>query len=137
MSTLKIEHINPDGLIRNPAFTNVITVSGAAKTVYIGEQNSNNALGEVVGKGDIKKQTAQVLSNIKTALAAVGAKPTDVVKWNINVVEGQSLQDGFPAFQDAWGMPVNPPVITMCYVAGLANPDYLIGMEAIAVVADG
>lgn len=136
MNSLIVEHIHPDGLIKNPAFTNVITVSGNAKTIYIGEQNSNNAKGEVVGKGNLKEQTAQVLENIKTALAAAGAQPADVIKWTLNVVQGQNLQEGFAAFQEAWGQPGKPPVITMAFVSALASPDYLIGMEAIAVVAD-
>lgn len=134
MSTLNIEHINPEGLIKNPAFTNVIAVSGNVKTIYIGEQNSNNAKGEIVGKGNLKEQTVQVLENIKTALAAAGAQPKDVIKWTLNVVHGQNLQEGFAAFQQAWGPQTNPPVITMAFVSALANPDYLIGMEAIAVV---
>ncbi|MEO5977205.1 MAG: RidA family protein [Chryseolinea sp.] len=136
MSILKIEHINPQELIKNPAFTNVITVSGPAKTIYIGEQNSNNAHGQVIGKGSIKEQTSQVLENIKKALAAVGGEPTDVIKWTIYVVQGQNLHEGFESFKKSWIQNPKPPVITMVYVNSLSNPDYLIGMEAIAVIAD-
>jgi enamine deaminase RidA (YjgF/YER057c/UK114 family) len=134
MSAFTIQHINPDELIKNPAFTNVITVSGSAKTIYIGEQNSNNAAGEVVAKGDIKAQTKQTLKNIAAALKAAGAEKTDVVKWTLHVLQGQSMADGFAAFQEEWGEMSKPPVITFVFVAALANPDYLIGMEAIAVV---
>jgi enamine deaminase RidA (YjgF/YER057c/UK114 family) len=135
MAGFNVEHISPDGLSKNPAFTNVICVSGAAKTIYIGEQNANNAQGEVVGKDDLKTQTKQVLQNIRTALQAAGAGEADVIKWTIYLVQGQSLADGFAAFQDAWTLSDKPPVITMLFVAGLANPEYLIGMEAVAVVA--
>jgi enamine deaminase RidA (YjgF/YER057c/UK114 family) len=134
MSTSKIEHINPDNLIKNPAFTNVITVSNPAKTIYIGEQNSNNANGEIVGKGDLKVQTTQVLKNIETALKAAGAGFDNVIKWTIYLVEGQSLQEGFEAFQQVWGKRPDPPVVTALFVASLANPDYLLGIEAVAVL---
>jgi enamine deaminase RidA (YjgF/YER057c/UK114 family) len=134
MSTTMIRHINPDGLIKNPAFTNVIVVSGDPKTIYIGEQNSNNAKGEIVGKGDFKVQSEQVLKNIEVALKAAGAGFENVIKWSVYVVQGQNLQTGFEAFQRAWGNRPNPPIITMNFVAGLANPDYLLGIEAIAVL---
>lgn len=136
MDSLQIKHINPDGLIKNPAFTNVVTVSGRSKTIYIGEQNSNNNKAEVVGKGDLKTQTRQVLANVKTALQAAGADIDDVIKWTIYVVNGQSLQEGYAAFQEVWGNRPNPPVITALFVSSLANPDYLVGMEAVAVVAE-
>jgi enamine deaminase RidA (YjgF/YER057c/UK114 family) len=134
MSTSKIEHINPDNLIKNPAFTNVITVSNPAKTIYVGEQNSNNAKGEVVGKGDLKVQTIQVLKNVEAALKAAGAGFDNVIKWTIYLVEGQSLQEGFEGFQQVWGKRPNPPVVTALFVASLANPDYLLGIEAVAVL---
>jgi enamine deaminase RidA (YjgF/YER057c/UK114 family) len=133
MDSLKVEHINPDGLIKNPAFTNVITVQGNAKTIYIGEINANDAGGAVVGKGDLKVQADQVMKNMQTALQSAGAGLEDVVKWNVYLVQGQSLQTGFEAFQKAWGKKPNPPTITLVFVASLSNPDYLMGMEAIAV----
>ena len=69
MDSLIIKHINPDGLIRNPAFTNVITVQGNGKTIYIGEMNANNAAGEIVGKGDLKAQTEQALKKRRSCPA--------------------------------------------------------------------
>lgn len=134
MNTLNIQHLNPDGLIKNPAFTNVVTVQGSGKTIYIGEMNANDAKGNVVGKGDLKAQTEQVMQNIVTALHAAGADLEHVIKWTLNVVQGQDLRIGFEVFQKVWGNRPNPPAITMSFVAGLANPDYLLGMEAIAVV---
>ena len=50
------------------------------------------------------------------------------------VVEGLSLQERFSARERAWVATPNPPAITMAYVAGLANPDFLVEMDAIAVV---
>jgi enamine deaminase RidA (YjgF/YER057c/UK114 family) len=129
-----VQYINPDTLHHNPAFTNVVVVTGPAKTIYIGGQDAVDASGSLVGKGDIQAQTEQVFHNLQVALAAAGAELHHVVKWNIYVVEGQPLQAGFEVFQRVWGQRPNPPAITMAYVSGLANPDYLVEMDAIAVV---
>jgi enamine deaminase RidA (YjgF/YER057c/UK114 family) len=132
----EVKYINPDSLPKNPAFTNVVTVTGPAKTIYIGGQDALDATGAIVGKGDLKAQTEQILRNIQAALAAVGARPEHVVKWNIYVVQGQSVQEGYAAFQSVWGNLPNPPVITVVFVAGLGRPDLLAEIDAIAVVPD-
>ena len=132
----EVNFINPDGLSRNPAFTNVVTVTGPVKTVYIGGQDAVDASGAIVGKGDLKAQTEQILKNIQAALAASGAQPEHVVKWNIYVLQGQSVQEGYAAFQSVWGNPPNPPAITVVFVAGLGHPDFLAEIDAIAVVPE-
>jgi enamine deaminase RidA (YjgF/YER057c/UK114 family) len=132
----EVTYINPEGLPKNPAFTNVVTVTGPAKTIYIGGQDAVDASGAIVGKGDLKAQTEQILKNIQAALAAAGAQPEHVVKWNIYVLQGQSVQEGYAAFQSVWGNPPNPPVITVVFVAGLGHPDFLAEIDAIAVVPE-
>ena len=129
-----VQHLNPDGLHKNPAYSQAIAVSGSAKTVYVGGQNAVDASGAIVGKGDIKAQAEQVFKNLQTALEAGEAKLENVVKWNIYVVQGQPSQPGFEVFQRVWGSRPNPPTITVVYVSGLANPDFLMEMDAIAVV---
>jgi enamine deaminase RidA (YjgF/YER057c/UK114 family) len=129
-----VRYINPDSLNKNPAFTNVVVVEGNVKTVHIGGQDAINASGEIIGKGDIVAQTEQVLANVRAALAAGGAGPEHIIKWNIYVVEGQSLQAGFAAFQNAWPQTPNPPAITGVFVSALAHPDFLVEMDAVAVV---
>jgi enamine deaminase RidA (YjgF/YER057c/UK114 family) len=56
------------------------------------------------------------------------------VKWNVVVVDGQVFGSGYAAFQRAWGDRPNPPVITAAVVKGLAHPDFLVEIDAIAVV---
>ena len=94
-----VQYINPRSLHQNPAYSNVVTVTGPVKTIYVGGQNSVDTSGAIVGKGDFKAQSEQILKNIQAALAAGGAQPEHVVKWNMYVVEGQPLQEGFAAFQ--------------------------------------
>lgn len=132
--TAQIQYINPDGLNKNPAFTNVIVVTGPVKTVYIGGQDAVDGSGTIVGKGNIELQTQQVLANLETAVKAAGGGIENIVKWTIYLVQGQSLREGFEAFQRFWGHRPNPPTISMMFVSGLANPDFLIEMDAVAVI---
>ena len=129
-----VEHLKPEGLADNPAFTQVIAVTGPVKTIYIGGQDAVDASGQIVGKGDMRAQAEQVFANLQTALAAAGAGLEHVVKWNIYVVQGQPLQPGFEVFQRVWGRRPNPPTITGMFVAALANPDFLVEIDAVAVV---
>jgi enamine deaminase RidA (YjgF/YER057c/UK114 family) len=131
-----VEYINPDGLIKNSAFTNVAVVSGNVKTIYIGGLNAVNEKREIIGKGNIGLQTEQVMKNLRIALKAGSANLNNLIKWNIYVVQGISPQPALEVFQKVWGNRPNPPLITMLYVAGLANPDFLVEMDAIAVVAE-
>jgi enamine deaminase RidA (YjgF/YER057c/UK114 family) len=131
-----VQFTNPDTLNKNPAFTNVVIVTGTVKTIYIGGQDAVDASGTIVGKGDIKLQTEQVLKNIQAALASAGAGLEHVIKWSLYVVAGQALQPGLEVFRQVWGNRPNPPAITSCFVSSLANPDFLIEMDAIAVVPE-
>jgi enamine deaminase RidA (YjgF/YER057c/UK114 family) len=130
-----VRYINPDSLLKNPDFTNVVVVEGNVRTVHIGGQDAVNASGEIVGKGDIvTTQVEQILANLRAALAAAGAGPEHIIKWNIYIVEGQSLQAAFAAYQNAWPETPNAPAITGVFVSGLAHPDFLVEMDAVAVV---
>lgn len=131
-----VELLSPDGLVKNPAFSNVAVVSGQVRTIYIGGQDSVTADGEIVGKGDLATQTTQILANVRTALAAAGAGPEHVVKWNLFIVEGQDVRQGYEAFQRVWGDRTAPPLITAAFVSGLAHPDFLVEIDAIAVVPE-
>jgi enamine deaminase RidA (YjgF/YER057c/UK114 family) len=132
----QVQYLNPDALNKNPAFTNVVVVTGPVKTIYIGGQDSVDGTGAIVGKGDFKAQSLQVLKNIQAALAAAGAGLEHVVKWNLYVVQGQPLQAGFEVFRQVWGDRPNPPAISFMFVSGLAHPDFLLEMDTIAVVPE-
>jgi enamine deaminase RidA (YjgF/YER057c/UK114 family) len=129
-----VQYLNPDTLAKNPAFTNVVVVTGPVKTVYIGGQDAVDASGAIVGQGDIGAQTEQVMRNIQAALEAAGAGLEHVIKWNVYIVQGQPIQPGFEVFQRVWGRRPNPPTITGMFVAGLAHPDFLVEIDVVAVV---
>jgi enamine deaminase RidA (YjgF/YER057c/UK114 family) len=132
----QVQFLVPEGLHHNPAFSNVVAVSGPVKTVYVGGQNAVDADGEIIGKGDIAAQTRQVFANLQTALKAAGATLDDVIKWNLYVLEGQPIGAGYAAAQEFLGNRPNPPLITAAFVSALAHPDFLLELEAVAVIPE-
>lgn len=132
----KVEFLNPDSLHKNPAFSQVVVTTGAVKTIYIGGQNAVDADGSLIGKGDIKAQATQILKNLKHALRAADAKFENIIKWNIYILQGQDIKPAFEVFQKELKTIQHPPLITGVHVAGLANPDYLLEIEAVAVVTE-
>ncbi len=133
---MPVEHLNPKDLHKNPAFTQVIVTKDVSHTVYIGGQNAVNAAGDIVGKGDIATQAKQIFINIETALNAAGAVLDHIIKWNIYIQQGQNPEPAFQEFQRIWGSRPNPPLVTVLFVAGLANPDFLLEIEAIAAISE-
>jgi enamine deaminase RidA (YjgF/YER057c/UK114 family) len=128
-----IEHLNPDGLHANPAFTQAVKVAGSASLVIVGGQNGVDASGDVVGD-DPYAQAQQALRNVQTAMEAAGGSVSDIVKWTILVTDPAALGPGFGAFQELWGDRPNPPAITVSVVSALAHPQFLVEVEAIAAL---
>ena len=126
---MPLERIQPTGLSRPPTYTHVIK---AGNTVYLAGQTPQDENGQTVGKGDITAQAVKVFENIKTALAAGGASFADLVKITVYVTD--------PRYREAVGevrrryLGDALPASTLVVVAGLANPDYLLEIEGVAVV---
>lgn len=116
-----VQHLNPAEMSKNPAFSQAVVVTGSAKTIYIGGQDAVDASGAIVGKGDLKAQTEQIFKNLQIVLAAAGAGLEHVVKWNIYIVQGQPLQQGFEVFQKVWGQRPNPPAIMWNVCGGVSK----------------
>jgi enamine deaminase RidA (YjgF/YER057c/UK114 family) len=125
-------YINPDGLHHSPAFSQAVVVEKPTKTIYIGGQNGVGVDGKIVGP-TVGEQTRQVLRNLSTILESEGATLSNIVSWTIAVAEGQSFDEGFAAFQEAWDPADPPPALTVHVVAGL-GPGFLVEIDAVAVV---
>ena len=130
----QVQHINPDELHKNPAFTQMVTITGPVKTIYIGAQWAVSKDGAIVGKGDIAAQAAQILKNIDTCLEAAGAQREHVIHMSIFVAEGQDMRPAYEAGMRWWGDKPDPPMNNVMYVSGFYPPDFLISIEATAVV---
>ena len=107
--TSQVQYINPETLNKNPAFTNVVVVTGAVKTVYVGGQDAVDAAGNIIGKGDLKAQTEQVLKNIEAALAAGEWRAALGLLWlrlAAGLVTGVSVLGSRGAARLFWLMPL-------------------------------
>ncbi len=129
-----IDFIQPDNLPALGAYTQVIAATGG-KTIYVAGQVSVNAVGQLVGEGDLGAQTRQVCENIQTALAAAGATFADLVKLTMYIVNYQpEHRDVIMNVRKQYVSAKNPPTSTLLGIQSLALPELLIEMDAIAVV---
>ena len=128
------DFLNPTGLCPTFGWTHVVTTIGG-KTIHISGQVGINANGELVGRGDLKRQTEQAFENIKLALEAAGATFEHVVKSTIFVVNFKP--DMLPVIREVRGRYFSrehPPASTLVGVTALAGPEWLIEIEATAVI---
>jgi enamine deaminase RidA (YjgF/YER057c/UK114 family) len=132
MST--IEHPHADGLLHNPGFSQVVVASGT-RSIHTAGQVSVDEHGALVGGGDLAAQTAQAMRNVGLALAAAGATYADIVKITTYVVDYKPEQRSVIGQARApFFVGGTPPASTLVGVAALALPEWLVEIEAIAIV---
>ncbi len=133
-ATTQTQFLNPSGLSKPTGYTHVV-VAQPGKLIYVSGQVALNAAGEVVGKGDLRAQVTQVMENLKTALAAAGATPENIIKVNYYVVNLKP--DQLPVIREARGKyfaAEHLPASTLIGVTALAREEFLIEIEAVATV---
>ena len=104
----------------------------AGNIVFVSGQVSVDAAGGVVGRGDCGAQAEQTFSNVEAALRAAGATFDDVTKITAFLVN----VDDYPAYAAVRNgiFPENGPASASVIVKELVSPDFLIEIEAVAVV---
>jgi len=130
------QHLNPDALFPSlPHGFSQGVVSQGGKTVYLSGQTAWDAHKRIVGGKDLGEQTRQALRNVRVAVEAAGGTLADVVSLRLYIVNyksedagpvGEALREFFPR--------ETPPASTWIGVSALAVEDFLIEIEAIAVV---
>ena len=131
---MRIRRLNPEGLARHRAsiYSQLVVVEGGGRTVYVSGQVSRDARGETVGAGDVTAQTEQVVANLRLALAAVGADLKDLVKVTVYTTDLRHMPQIDEVrrrhFVDSL------PVSTLLEVRKLSHPEYLVEIDAIAVI---
>lgn len=130
------EFLNPSGLAPAHGYTHAV-VTKPGKLIFLSGQVASDPSGQLVGKGDLKAQTEQVFANLKTALAAAGATFNDVVKitWYIKGYKPDDLPI-LRGVRDKYVNTAQPPASTLIGVASLFQEDYLLEVDAIAVVPE-
>ena len=128
------EIIEPRGVPRpiGPYSQAVVTTGG--KLAFISGQVPEDALGNLVGKGDIEAQTRQVLTNLKTMVGEAGGTVADIVKITVFMVEitPSSYETVARLRREFFGN--GYPASTMVEVNSLVSPDWMIEIEAWAVI---
>jgi enamine deaminase RidA (YjgF/YER057c/UK114 family) len=115
-------------------------VVGYSRAVRVGAQiwvsgtTATDAKGEIVGKGDVRAQTVQILENIEAALAKAGAKMEHVVRTRIFVKDISQWEVIGRAHGEVFGK--IRPACSMVEVTGFVSPEMLVEIEADAVVTD-
>lgn len=131
---MTIEHINPDGMLKSPAFSQGVILPAGARTLIIGGQNGVDADGQLVGK-TLGEQTAKALDNLVQVLETAGGTLENLVRLGIYVKGDVDIRPGFEAWMRRWGRRPDPPAIVVLRVAGLGmSPDALVEIEATAVL---
>ena len=123
----------PDGLAPGPGYSHAVT--GRGRWVATSGQVALDGEGKLVGPGDPEAQTRQVFANLDRALAAAGASFTDVIKLNYYVTDIAMLPV-VRTIRDEYVDTARPPASTAVQVVALARPEFLIEVDALAVVAD-
>lgn len=130
---MSLECINPADLPVPETYTQVVVATGS-KLVFIAGQEPEDIHGELVGHGDLAAQARQVFANLGRALAAAGARPNQVARITIYVVNyerDQCLSIIEEARKTLFGD--HKPADVVLGVASL-SPGYLVEVDAIAVL---
>ena len=116
----------------NGHFSQATTIEARGRLVFISGMTSKGADGSVVGVGDLEAQTRQMCENVKAAVEAAGGTLADICRVDVYVKD----MAGFDVIHRVRReyFPDPPPASTMVQVSGFTHPDYLIEMNAIAVI---
>ncbi|MFI1761329.1 RidA family protein [Streptomyces sp. NPDC020800] len=121
----------PEGVAPAAQYSHVVTATG--RLVAVSGQLALDGDGRLVGVGDPAAQARQVFENLRRCLAAAGAGFQDVVKLTYFVTDMACL----PAIRAARAAHIPDdrlPAASAVQVAALVAPEFLMEIEALAVV---
>lgn len=125
---------NPPALSKPRGYSHVAEVING-RAVYIAGQVSLDKDGNLVGKDDFRTQCTQVFENLKAALESVGANFSHVVKLNNYFLDMSNLTV-FREIRDKYVNVQSPPASTAVEVRKLAREEWLVEIEAIAIIPE-
>lgn len=135
---MPVQLLNPVGLFQPDSYFQAAVAIGT-RTIHLSGQPALDAAGRLVGKGDLSAQAEQAYRNVAVALRGIGGDFGDVAKLTVYVVDWspekmQQLEDGAMRAAKSLGFDPRRPV-TLIGVSALAAPDFLIEIEAVAILA--
>jgi 2-iminobutanoate/2-iminopropanoate deaminase len=124
---------NPLGMSSPPAYSHVVEVNGPHRTVYIAGQTGVTASGKIAE--GFRAQAVQVMENLKIALISVGGDFEHVVKLNSYLTDIEANANEFREVRSQYFTNKSTlPAATLVQVVRLANPNFLLEVEVIAVL---
>jgi enamine deaminase RidA (YjgF/YER057c/UK114 family) len=131
----RLEFHNPPELAPPPGYSNVVAVRHGSP-VFIAGQVATDAKGSLVGGNDFRAQAEQAFRNLGIALASVGCTARHLAKLTVFVRDMRQIPE-YRAARDGFFSTVTPPArpaVTLVEVSRLFADQFLIEIEAVAVV---
>jgi reactive intermediate/imine deaminase len=120
--------------VREPMghFSQAIAIEARGKLVFLSGMTARRPDGTIAGIGDIEAQTRQVCENLKSAVEAAGGTLDDICRVDVYVRNIEHFDKVHKVRREYFKPP--PPASTMVEVTKMVSPDYLIEINAIAVL---
>ena len=117
-----------------PIYSQAVKVTGAQTILYIAGQVAYGPEGGAVHAGDFKAQARAALQCLKAQVEAGGGTMADIVKVNTYLTDIRHRADYGPIREEFFGKNQKMPASTLVAVTALAQPEFLIEIEAVAVL---
>jgi enamine deaminase RidA (YjgF/YER057c/UK114 family) len=117
----------------NGHFSHATMIEAKGRLVFISGMTSRRADGTIAGIGDIKEQTRQVCENVKAAVEEAGGTMDDICRVDVYVRNMEHFEQIHEVRRQYFKAPA--PASTMVEVCKMTSPEYLIEINAIAVIA--
>jgi enamine deaminase RidA (YjgF/YER057c/UK114 family) len=113
-------------------YSHAVVVEAPQKFIFCAGLVAGDEKGNILGPDDFEAQGELVMANLKTVLAEAGATLPDVIKLVSYVCSPHDVKKVRALVKKHF--PQNPPANTICVLRGLAHPDYLLEIDATAVI---
>jgi len=130
----KTQIISPNIRQPNGHFSQATMIAARGRLVFISGMTARRADGSIAGVGDIDVQTRQVCENIKSAVEQAGGTMDDICRVDVYVRNMEHFEQIHKVRREYFKPPA--PASTMVEVCKMTSPDYLIEINAIAVIGD-
>ena len=128
----EIQKFSAPGVFDPPTYSQGVKVTGAQTVLFLAGQVAYDKDGAVAHRGDFKAQAREAFRCLKSLVEAGGGRMDNIVKINTYLTDIRYRADLVPVREEFFGK--KGPASTLVQVSALAHPDWLIEVEAIAVV---
>ncbi len=128
----KTQIISPK--IRQPSghFSHATMIKARGRLIFISGMTARRLDGSIAGIGDIEAQTRQVCENVKSAVEQAGGTVDDICRVDVYVRNMEHFDQIHKVRREYFKSPA--PASTMIEVCKMTSPEYLIEINAIAVI---